>query len=63
MYIVARHPVTYEPASKYCHAPRPGWTWTPPVRQRFCPFSTIGEKLMLTICGSLMLALVVFMAR
>ena len=62
MTTIARHPVTYEPASKYCHTPRPGWTWTPPVRQQFRPFSTIGEQLLLGLCISGMLALIVFMA-
>lgn len=61
MTIIARHPVTIEPASKYCRTPRP-WTWTPPVRQKFQPFATVGEQLILALCIPLMLVLLVFMA-
>lgn len=67
MTSIARHqsrPHAYEaPWAKYATARRPGWTWTPPVRQRFRPFETVGEKMILATCCTLMLALVVFMAR
>lgn len=63
MYIIARPSVTIEPASKYCRPARPCWDWKPMPRQQFRPFSTAGEQLILALCGSLMLALIVFMAR
>ncbi len=52
------HEATWD---KYTTVHRPGWTWTPPVRQRFCPFSTVGEQILLTVCGCMMLVLFVFM--
>ncbi len=62
MHIIARHPVTIEPASKYCRPARPGWDWKPVPRQQFRPFSTAGEQLILALCIPLMLVLLVFMA-
>lgn len=66
MTSIARHqsrPHAYAtPWAKYATARRPGWTWEPPVRQRFQPFDTVGEKIMLTISGMLMLVLFIVMA-
>lgn len=47
---------------KYAAARRSVWTWTPPIQHPFCPFATIGAQIILTLCGTLMLALVIFMA-
>ena len=66
MTSIARHqsrPHAYEaPWAKYATAHRPGWTWTPPVRQRFRPFDTVGEQVILALCVSMMLVLFLFMA-
>lgn len=66
MTSIARHqsrPHAYEaPWAKYTTARRPGWTWEPPVRQRFRPFDTFSEQVMLALCVSMMLVLFVFMA-
>lgn len=57
------HPNTCQaPWAKYTTAHRPGWTWEPPVRQRFRPFDTFGEQVILALCVSMMLVLFVFMA-
>lgn len=56
---------TYAPEmfwNKYAAASRPGWTWEPVARQQFRPFSTVGEKLILTMCGSIMIVLIAIMA-
>lgn len=40
-----------------------GWTWEPIPAQRFRPFSTVPEKILLTVCGMGMLILLVFMGK
>ena len=56
---------TYAPEmfwNKYAAASRPGWTWEPVARQRFYPFATVWEKLILTLCASIMLVLILRLA-
>lgn len=45
---------------KYCYPARVGWNWDPIPAQRFRPFSTVPEKILLTVCGIGMLVLFVF---
>ena len=48
---------------KYLNPARVGWTWEPIPAQRFRPFSTVQEKILLTVCGMGMLILFVFGGR
>ena len=45
--------------NKYCNPARVGWTWEPIPAQRFRPFSTVPEKIMLTACAVGMLILLI----
>jgi len=48
--------------TKYTQNTRPGWTWQPTIRQQFRPFDSFASQCILTLCGSMMLVLLVKMA-
>ena len=48
---------------KYIVPRRAGWNWEPIPAQRFRPFSTVPEKLILTACTAGMLILFVIGGR
>lgn len=49
--------------NRYTTAPRVGWTWEPIPAQRFRPFSTVPEKLVLMACSMGLMLLIVIMGK
>lgn len=45
--------------NKYCTPARVGWTWEPIPAQRFRPFESVPEKVILTACIMGMLVLLI----
>lgn len=48
---------------RYTEPPRVAWTWEPVKPQRFVMFGTASEKLILTVCGIMVLILFVMGAK